>query len=61
MLLLCYIMSFVSESSMFFSMSHNYVTYDCDIYYTSIVLCDFVAVTCNITLHPLPKSKIKKK
>ena len=32
------------------------MTYDCDIYHTSIVLCDL----CDITSHPSSRSKIKK-
>jgi len=46
MLLLCYMILFVLKPSIFFSIS-----YDC-------VIC--VTVMCDVTLHPSPKSKIKK-
>ena len=39
-LLLYYIISLISESFIFFSMLHNYVTCDCDICDPSITLCD---------------------
>ena len=51
MLLSCYIMLFISESSTSFFVSHNYVTCDCDIYDHPVT---------DITSHSLSKSKINK-
>jgi len=67
MLLLCYIILFILEPSMLFSVWHNYVTCDYNIYDYPItgimpplwfVTC--VTIICNLILYSLSKSKIRK-
>jgi len=67
MLLLCYMMLFVPKSSIFFSMSCDCMTYDCDICDHSVtgamsLLCfvTYMIIIYNIILHFLFKFKIKK-
>ena len=67
MLLLYCITLFVSEPFITFSVPCDYMICDCDIYdhsMTSVTLSLYfvtcVTITCDVTLNPLPKSKIKK-
>ena len=66
MLLLCYIILFVPESFMTFSMLCNHVTYDSDICDHHVIgvmhlshFVIYITIICNITLYSLSKSKIK--
>ena len=61
-----YIILFISESFMNFSMLYDYVICNCDIYnhsITGIILLSLfmicVTITYDITSYPLSKSKIK--
>ena len=57
LLLLCYIILFISEPSITFSVLHDHVTCDYDIY-NHLMTC--VNIMYNIILYFLSKFKIKK-